>query len=51
LLLLFLDHTEPSYDEISEQLGLPKGSIGPTRNRCLQQLRTILEGLGVTTVS
>lgn len=51
LLLLFLDHTEPSYDEISEQLGLPKGSIGPTRNRCLQQLRAILEGLGVTTVS
>ncbi len=51
LLLLFLDHTEPSYEEISEQLGLPKGSIGPTRNRCLQQLRTILEGIGVTTVS
>jgi len=45
---LFLDHAEPSYDEISAQLGLPKGSIGPTRNRCLQQLRAILQGLGVT---
>lgn len=44
---LFLDHAEPSYDDISVELGLPKGSIGPTRNRCLQQLRTILEGLGV----
>jgi RNA polymerase sigma factor (sigma-70 family) len=43
---IFLDPAEPSYDEISRQLGLPKGSIGPTRNRCLQQLRTILEGLG-----
>lgn len=49
LSLLFLDAEEPSYDEISAQLDLPKGSIGPTRNRCLQQLRTILEGLGIST--
>lgn len=46
LTLIFLDQAEPSYDEISERLDIPKGSIGPTRNRCLQQLRTILEGLG-----
>lgn len=45
LTLLFLDSDEPSYDVIASQLGLPKGSIGPTRNRCLQQLRTILERL------
>ncbi len=45
LTLIFLDPDEPSYDEISERLGIPKGSIGPTRNRCLQQLRTILDGL------
>ena len=44
--LIFLDQREPSYDDISEKLGIPKGSIGPTRNRCLQQLRIILEGLG-----
>jgi RNA polymerase sigma factor (sigma-70 family) len=44
---LFLDRAEPSYDDISAELGLPKGSIGPTRNRCLQQLRAILEGLGI----
>lgn len=50
LAMLFLDRAEPSYDDISGQLGLPKGSIGPTRNRCLQQLRTILQGLGVTSV-
>jgi RNA polymerase sigma factor (sigma-70 family) len=46
LRMIFLDADEPSYDEISEQLGMPKGSIGPTRNRCLAQLRVILEGLG-----
>ena len=44
--LIFLDAHEPSYDEISARLGMPKGSIGPTRNRCLAQLRDILEGLG-----
>lgn len=46
LTMIFLDPGEPSYEEISSQLTIPKGSIGPTRNRCLQQLRTILEGLG-----
>ena len=46
LTLVFLDATEPSYDEIAAQLGLPKGSIGPTRNRCLEQLRSLLSGLG-----
>ena len=46
LTLIFLDQEEPSYDDVSAQLGIPKGSIGPTRNRCLQQLRSIMEGLG-----
>jgi RNA polymerase sigma factor (sigma-70 family) len=46
LSLIFLDTGEPSYDEISAHLAMPKGSIGPTRNRCLAQLRDILEGLG-----
>lgn len=45
LTLLFLDPQEPSYAEIGEQLGLPVGSIGPTRNRCLAKLRRLLEGL------
>lgn len=47
LTAIFLDPQEPSYEEISARLAIPKGSIGPTRNRCLQQLRTILEGLGL----
>lgn len=46
LTLIFLDREEPSYDDICLQLQIPKGSIGPTRNRCLQQLGSILEGLG-----
>lgn len=46
--LLFLDSDEPSYDEIAARTGIPKGSIGPTRIRCLEQLRSILEGLGYT---
>jgi len=46
LTLIFLDPEEPSYDDIGEQLGMPKGSIGPTRNRCLQQMRTLLESSG-----
>jgi RNA polymerase sigma factor (sigma-70 family) len=31
-----------SYAEISDQLGLPVGSIGPTRSRCLARLRALL---------
>jgi RNA polymerase sigma factor (sigma-70 family) len=50
LTLIFLDRAEPSYEEISQQLGIPLGSIGPTRNRCLQQLRKLLEAIGVVGV-
>lgn len=39
--LLLLLHAEPplSYQEISRRLGIPTGSIGPTRARCLAKLR------------
>jgi RNA polymerase sigma factor (sigma-70 family) len=30
-----------SYEEISELLDMPHGSIGPTRQRCLERLRTM----------
>jgi RNA polymerase sigma factor (sigma-70 family) len=39
LLLLLLADPPLSYDEISQRLGIPKGSIGPTRARCLEALR------------
>lgn len=32
----------PDYASISESLGMPVGSIGPTRGRCLQKLRIAL---------
>jgi RNA polymerase sigma factor (sigma-70 family) len=32
-----------SYTEISDELGLPMGSIGPTRGRCLERLRVLLQ--------
>lgn len=32
-----------SYDEVSRRLGRPIGSIGPTRARCLERLRAVLE--------
>jgi RNA polymerase sigma factor (sigma-70 family) len=32
----------PDYAEVAESLGMPKGSIGPTRGRCLAKLRELL---------
>lgn len=38
LSLLFSDPPTP-YDTIVENLGIPRGSIGPTRQRCLARIR------------
>ncbi len=43
---LFYRQEPLSYAEIARQLTMPEGSIGPTRARCLQQLRQVLESLG-----
>jgi RNA polymerase sigma factor (sigma-70 family) len=32
----------PDYAEVAEALGMPRGSIGPTRGRCLAKLRGLL---------
>jgi RNA polymerase sigma factor (sigma-70 family) len=43
--LLRVAVTHPTaYEEISAALGMPVGSIGPTRRRCLTQLKNLLEG-------
>ena len=42
MLELLMADPPASYAEISDQLGLPIGSIGPTRSRCLAQLRMLL---------
>ncbi len=36
----------PDYARIAEELKMPIGSIGPTRQRCLGKLRALLEGEG-----
>lgn len=36
-----------SYSEITEDLGIPSGSIGPTRARALRQLRCMIEERGL----
>lgn len=40
LLRLLMAEPPFSYDEISVILDMPKGSIGPTRSRCLDRLRS-----------
>lgn len=34
--------SRPDYDVISEELGMKRGSIGPTRGRCLDKMRKTL---------
>ncbi|WP_029145582.1 RNA polymerase sigma factor [Microbacterium luticocti] len=38
----------PDYARIADDLQMPIGSIGPTRQRCLQKLRSLLDEQGVT---
>ena len=49
LLKLLMADPPMSYDEISARLGIPKGSIGPTRARILEQLRTHQSITGLAT--
>lgn len=42
LLKLMLVEPPLSYDEIAVTVGRPRGSIGPTRRRCLEQLKARL---------
>ena len=34
----------PDYASVAEALGMPVGSIGPTRGRCIERLRAALDG-------
>lgn len=43
--LLFLQDEPPPYAEIAARLGIPEGSIGPTRARALEQLRKALSSM------
>ena len=43
LLRMLVAEPQPSYDEIAAALGMPIGSIGPTRGRALDRLRAELK--------
>jgi RNA polymerase sigma factor (sigma-70 family) len=47
LLLLLTADPAPSYAELSRRLGIPRGSIGPTRARALRRLRQLIDALGL----
>lgn len=44
--LLFYRPEPPAYSEVAAVMGLPEGSVGPTRARCLQKLLRLLEEAG-----
>ncbi len=43
LLTRLYGENTPSYAELAEELGIPTGSLGPRRARCLEKLRKLLE--------
>ena len=45
--LLYFESQTPSYEEISKSLSIPVPSIGPTRARCLEKLRTVFRKRGI----
>ena len=48
LRMLFWETPPPSYDEVAARMGMPLGSLGPTRGRCLEKLRRTLAELGLS---
>jgi hypothetical protein len=40
----------PPYDAVAAALEMPVGSIGPTRGRCLDQLRQLARSVGLIDV-
>jgi RNA polymerase sigma factor (sigma-70 family) len=47
LLRIVAFEDRPDYARIAQDLAMPIGSIGPTRQRCLAKLRAVLEGEGM----
>jgi DNA-directed RNA polymerase specialized sigma24 family protein len=45
LVTALLSAGDPTYREISRELGISQGSLGPLRSRCLSCLRTVLNSL------
>jgi RNA polymerase sigma factor (sigma-70 family) len=47
LTMLFLEPAATRYELIATRLGMPAGSIGPTRARCFKKLDAILREMGI----
>lgn len=47
LTALYFQDNPGGYDDVAERLGIPRGSIGPTRQRCLEGLRRELLARGI----
>ena len=49
---LYYEDPIPAYNELALRFGVPIGSLGPTRSRCMDKLRTLLvplaEGAGIS---
>jgi RNA polymerase sigma factor (sigma-70 family) len=44
LQLLYFESPDLSYDDVAKRMKMPRGSLGPTRRRCLDKLKRGLEG-------
>lgn len=42
LLTALAEHSDLTYQQLADRLGMPRGSIGPTRSRCLTCLRALM---------
>ena len=51
LTALFASSGPENYESVAQSLGMPIGSIGPTRSRCLSKLRKRLEALGLEDIN
>jgi RNA polymerase sigma factor (sigma-70 family) len=47
LLQVLMSSDAPNYVEIGSQVGMPTGSIGPTRARCLERIRRLAASRGI----
>ena len=45
LTALYFSEEAPTYTAVAKEFGIPVGSVGPTRARCLGKLRALLEEL------
>ncbi len=45
LLALYFDAEQPSYAQVADHMKMPVGSIGPTRARCLEQMKESLQSM------